>query len=60
MATNMSHMVQLVLPLTQFVSTLSRQLSWGHFVNQPPPKTEPARQFYASQAATNTDLSFSH
>ncbi len=33
MATNMSHVVQLVLPLTQFVATLSRQLSWSHFVN---------------------------
>ena len=33
MATNMSHMVQLVLPLTQFVATLSGQLNWSDFVN---------------------------
>jgi hypothetical protein len=60
MATNMRHVVQLVLPLTQFVATLSRQLSWSHFVNLLPLKTEPARRFYASEAATNTDLSFNH
>ena len=33
MATNMSHLVQLVLSLTQFVATLSRPLSWSDFVN---------------------------
>ena len=33
MATNMSHVVQLVPPLTQFVATPSRPLSWNHFVN---------------------------
>jgi len=33
MATNMRHVVQLVLPLTQFVATFSRQLSWSGFVN---------------------------
>ena len=38
MATNMSHVVQFVLPLTQFVATLSRQLSWSHFVNLLPLK----------------------
>ena len=38
MATNMSHVVQLVLPLTQFVATLSRQLSWSYFVNLLPLK----------------------
>lgn len=27
------HMVQLVLPLTQFVATVSRQLSWSYFAN---------------------------
>jgi hypothetical protein len=27
------HMVQLVLTLTQFVATLSRQLSWSFFIN---------------------------
>lgn len=31
MATNMRHVVQLVLPLTQFVATRSRHLSWSHF-----------------------------
>lgn len=41
-------------PLPEIVATLSRPLSWGHFVNLLPLKTEPARQFYASQAATNT------
>jgi hypothetical protein len=38
MATNMRHVVQLVLPLTQFVATLSRRLSWSDFVNLLPPK----------------------
>jgi hypothetical protein len=38
MASNMSHVVQLVLPLTQFVATLSRQLSWSDFVNLLPLK----------------------
>lgn len=33
MATNMRHVVQLVMPLTQFVATPSRQLSWSEFVN---------------------------
>ena len=33
MATNMSHMEQVARPFLQFVATLSRQLSWGHFVN---------------------------
>jgi hypothetical protein len=33
MATNMRHVAQLVLPLTQFVATLSRPLSWSDFVN---------------------------
>ncbi|MDH4480597.1 MAG: hypothetical protein QE283_12040 [Rhodoferax sp.] len=32
-ATNMSRVLQLVLPLTQFVATLSRPLSWSDFVN---------------------------
>jgi predicted nuclease of restriction endonuclease-like (RecB) superfamily len=41
-------------PLPEIVTTLSRPLSWSHFVNLLPLKTEPARQFYASQAATNT------
>ena len=34
MATNMSHVVQLVLPLTQFVATLSRQLNWSKSCTQ--------------------------
>ena len=38
MATNMPHVVQLVLPLAQFVATLSRPLSWSHFVNLLPLK----------------------
>ena len=38
MATNMSHVVQLVLPLTQFVATLPRPLSWSDFVNLLPLK----------------------
>ena len=33
MAINMRHVVQLVLPLTQFVATLSGQLNWSDFVN---------------------------
>jgi len=33
MATNISHVVQLVLPLTQCVAALSRPLSWSDFVN---------------------------
>jgi hypothetical protein len=37
-ASNMSHVVQLVLPLTQCVATLSRQLSWSEFVNLLPLK----------------------
>jgi predicted nuclease of restriction endonuclease-like (RecB) superfamily len=41
-------------PQPEIVATLSRQLSWSHFVNLLPLKTEPARQFYASQAAANT------
>ena len=38
MATNMRHVVQLVLPLIQFVATLSRPLSWSDFVNLLPLK----------------------
>ena len=33
MATNMRYVVQLVLPLTQFVATPSRPLSWSDFAN---------------------------
>ena len=55
-AKNLRRMVQFAqtFPLPEIVATLSRQLSWSHFVNLLPLKTEPARQFYASQAATNT------
>ena len=52
-AKNLRRMVQFAqaFPLPEIVATLSRQLSWSHFVNLLPLKTEPARQFYASQAA---------
>ena len=40
--------------LPEIVATLSRQLSWSHFVNLLPLKTEPARQLCASRAAANT------
>jgi predicted nuclease of restriction endonuclease-like (RecB) superfamily len=55
-AKNLRRMVQFAqtFPQTEIVATLSRQLSWSHFVNLLPLKTESARQFYASQAATNT------
>ncbi len=35
---------------SEMVATVSRQLSWSHFVNLLPHQTEPARQFYASRA----------
>ena len=41
-------------PDAAIVSTLSTQLSWSHMVAIVALKTLPARQFYASQAATNT------
>jgi predicted nuclease of restriction endonuclease-like (RecB) superfamily len=55
-AKNLRRMVQFAqtFPLSEIVATLSRQLSWSHFVNLLPLKTESARQFYASQAAANT------
>lgn len=55
-AKNLRRMVQFAqtFPQPEIVATLSRQLSWSHFVNLLPLKTEQARQFYASQAATNT------
>ncbi len=55
-AKNLRRMVQFAqaFPQPEIVATLSRQLSWSHFVNLLPVKTEAARQFYASQAATNT------
>lgn len=39
MATNMRQVVQLVLPLTQFVATLSGPFSWSDFVNVLPLKS---------------------
>jgi predicted nuclease of restriction endonuclease-like (RecB) superfamily len=55
-AKNLRRMVQFAqaFPQPEIVATLSRQLSWSHFVNLLPLKTEFARQFYASQATTNT------
>ncbi len=55
-AKNLRRMVQFAqtFPQIEIVATLSRQLSWSHFVSLLPLKTGPARQFYASQAATNT------
>jgi predicted nuclease of restriction endonuclease-like (RecB) superfamily len=55
-AKNLRRMVQFaqVFPQPEIVATLSRQLSWSHFVNLLPLKTEAARQFYASQAAIHT------
>ena len=55
-AKNLRRMVQFAqaFPQPEIVATLSRQLSWSHFVNLLPLKTEAARQFYASQAATHT------
>ena len=52
---NLRRMVQFAqaFPQPEIVATLSRQLSWSHFVNLLPLKTEAARQFYASQAATH-------
>ena len=49
---NLRRMVQFAqaFPNPEIVATLSRQLSWSHFVNLLPLKTEPARQFYASRA----------
>lgn len=55
-AKNLRRMVQFaqVFAEPEIVATLSRQLSWSHFVNLLPLKTEQARQFYASQAASQT------
>ena len=55
-AKNLRRMVQFAqtFPQPEIVATLSRQLSWSHFVNLLPLKTEPARQFYAQQAAAQT------
>jgi len=55
-AKNLRRMVQFAqaFPQPEIVATLSRQLSWSHFVNLLPLKTNAARQFYASHAATYT------
>jgi predicted nuclease of restriction endonuclease-like (RecB) superfamily len=55
-AKNLRRMVQFaqVFAQPEIVATLSRQLSWSHFVNLLPLKTEPARQFYAQQTASQT------
>ena len=55
-AKNLRRMVQFAqtFPQPEIVATLSRQLSWSHFVNLLPLKSEPARQFYAQQAAAQT------
>jgi len=55
-AKNLRRIVQFaqMFPQAEIAATLSRQLSWTHFVDLLPLKTEPARQFYASQAATHT------
>ncbi len=55
-AKNLRRRMQLAhaFPLPKIVAALSRPFSWGHFGNLLPLKTEPARQFYASQAAANT------
>jgi isopentenyl diphosphate isomerase/L-lactate dehydrogenase-like FMN-dependent dehydrogenase len=53
-AKNLRRMVQFaqVFAQPEIVATLSRQLSWSHFVNLLPLKTEPVRQLYAQQAAS--------
>ena len=55
-AKNLLRMVQFaqIFAEPEIVATLSRQLSWSHFVNLLPLKTEQARQFYAGQAASQT------
>jgi hypothetical protein len=52
-AKNLRRMVKFAqtFPQPKIVATLSRQLSWSHFVNLLPLKTPQARQFYAQQAA---------
>lgn len=48
---NLRRMVQFVqaFPDTEIVASLMRQLSWTHFLQLLPLKTEPARRFYAGQ-----------
>jgi hypothetical protein len=51
-AKNLRRMLQFAqsFPQPEIVATLSRQLSWSHFVKLLPLKTEPVRQYYAQQA----------
>jgi predicted nuclease of restriction endonuclease-like (RecB) superfamily len=55
-AKNLRRMVQFAqaFPQSEIVATLSRQLSWSHFVSLLPLRAEQAREFYAQQAAANT------
>lgn len=59
-AKNLRRMMQFAgaFPDTENVASLMRHLSWSHFVNLLPLKTEPARQFYASQAKRPPSASF--
>ncbi len=52
-AKNLRRMVQFAqaFPHGEIVATLSRQLSWSHFVDILPLKTEAARHYYAQAAA---------
>jgi DUF1016 N-terminal domain len=58
-AKNLRRMVQFAgaFPDTEKVASLMRHLSWSHFVNLLPLKTEPARQFYASQTKRHPSAS---
>ena len=53
-AKNLRRMVQFVqaFPEPEKVASLMRQLSWTHFLQLLPMKTEPARWFYAQQCIT--------
>ena len=53
-ANNLRRMVQFVQAFSsvEIVATLSRQLSWSHFVLLIPLKTEAARMYYAEQSTT--------
>ena len=50
-ARSLRHKVQLALALTQFVATLSRHLSWSHFVNLLPLKRLDKHQRQAGEEA---------
>ncbi len=53
---NLRRMMQFAeqFPDVQIVATLSRQLSWSHFRELIPLKSQEARQFYAQASATQT------